>query len=332
MTRYLLRRLLRSVVVLALVCALTFALFFLLPSGDPAVLRAGKGASPETIAQIHAQLGLDDPVYVQFWTYLKGIVLHFDLGYSYYNSASVSSLLFDRLPATIALTLGAAVVWLALATPIGIVSALRRGTWVDRLLMGGALIVISAPVYWAGLLALYLFSDDIGRFRVLPGANSYVGLTEDPGAWFGSLLLPWLVLAGAFAGVYARLLRSSLIEVMGRDFIRTARAKGISERRVVMRHGVRVAITPVVTLLGVDLGVLLGGAILTETVFNLPGIGKLSLDAITYADFPVIQGTVLLAAFFVVLANFVVDVAYAYLDPKVRYSAVSASSSSSSST
>lgn len=319
MIRYLLRRLLWAAFVLVCVCALTFALFFLLPSGDPAVLRAGREASPETLAQIRAQLGLDDPVYVQFWTYLKGIVLHFDLGYSYFSGASVSSLLLDRLPATISLAFGAALLWLAIATPIGIVSALRRRTWVDRVFMGGALIAISAPVYWVGLIALYLFADDIGRFPLLPGADSYVGLTHDPGAWFGSMLLPWLVLAGSFAGIYARMLRTSLIETMGRDFIRTARAKGISERRVVLRHGVRVAITPLVTLLGVDLGVLLGGAILTERVFNIPGIGGLSLDAIRYADFPVIQGTVLLAALFVVLANLVVDVVYAFVDPRVRY-------------
>lgn len=319
MTRYIARRLLWGAVLLVLVCALTFALFFLLPSGDPAVLRAGRDASPETIAQVRHQLRLDDPVYVQFWTYLKGVVLHFDLGYSYYSSAPVSTLLWDRLPATVSLALGAAVLWLAVATPIGIASALRRRTWVDRVLMGGALVAISAPVYWVGLLALYLFADDIGRFPLLPGAGSYVPLTEDPGAWFGSLLLPWLVLAGSFAGIYARLLRTSLAETMREDFVRAARAKGISERRVVLRHGVRVAITPVVTLLGVDLGVLLGGALLTEAVFNVPGIGRLGLDAITYADFPVIQGTVLLAALFVVLANLVVDVVYAFLDPRVRY-------------
>lgn len=186
--------------------------------------------------------------------------------------------------------------------------------------MGGALVAISAPVYWVGLLALYLFADDIGRFPLLPGADSYVPFGQDPGAWAGSLLLPWLVLAGSFAGIYARLLRTSLSETMQEDFVRTARAKGISERRVVVRHGLRVAVTPVVTLLGVDLGVLLGGAILTETVFNIPGVGRLSLDAITYADFPVIQGTVLLAALCVIVANLVVDVVYAFLDPRVRYS------------
>jgi peptide/nickel transport system permease protein len=319
MIGYIARRLLQAVVVLVAVCALTFVLFFLLPSGDPALLRAGRNATPETIAQIRAQLKLDDPVYVQFWTYLKGVLLHFDLGYSYYSSQSVSSLLRERLPATLSLTLGAVVLWLAIATPIGIVSALRRRSWLDRVFMGGALIAISAPVYWVGLVALYLFSDDIGLIPLLPGANRYVGLTTDPAAWFGALLLPWLVLAGAFAGIYARMLRTSLIETMSQDFVRTARAKGISERRVVLRHGVRVAITPVVTLLGVDIGVLLGGAVLVETVFNVPGIGTLGFDAIRYADFPVIQGTVLLAALFVVVANLVVDVVYAFLDPRVRY-------------
>jgi peptide/nickel transport system permease protein len=320
MIGYIARRLLQAVVVLVAVCALTFVLFFLLPSGDPALLRAGRNATPETIAQIRAQLKLDDPVYVQFWTYLKGVLLHFDLGFSYYSSQSVSSLLRERLPATLSLTLGAVVLWLAIATPIGIVSALRRRSWLDRVFMGGALIAISAPVYWVGLVALYLFSDDIGLIPLLPGANRYVGLTTDPAAWFGALLLPWLVLAGAFAGIYARMLRTSLIETMSQDFVRTARAKGISERRVVLRHGVRVAITPVVTLLGVDIGVLLGGAVLVETVFNVPGIGTLGFDAIRYADFPVIQGTVLLAALFVVVANLVVDVVYAFLDPRVRVS------------
>lgn len=319
MVRYIVRRVLWGLLLLVLVSALSFVLFNVLPSGDPAALRAGRTASPEAIAQIREQLGLDEPLLTQFWLYMKGLLLHFDLGYSWYSNASVASLIADRLPATIALTAGAVVLWLAIATPIGIVSALRPRSWVDRLLMGGALIAISAPVYWVGLVALYLFADDIGRFPLLPGAGSYVPLTDDPGAWAGSLLLPWLVLAGAFAAIYARVLRGSLIETMSRDFVRTARAKGLSERRVVVRHGVRVAITPVVTLLGVDIGVLLGGAILVETVFNVPGVGRLGFDAISRADFPVIQGTVVLAALFVVVANLVVDVVYAFLDPRVRY-------------
>jgi peptide/nickel transport system permease protein len=319
MTRYLVRRLLWAVVLLLLVSALTFVLFYVLPSGDPAQLRAGRTASPETIETIRRNLGLDDPLPQQYWAFLKGLVLHFDLGYSYYSGASVTSLIADRLPATISLAVGAVVLWIAIGTPIGIVSAVRRRSWIDRLLMGGALLAMSAPVYWVGLVALYLFADDIGRFPLLPGANAYVPLTQDPGRWVTSLLLPWLVLAGTFAAVYARMLRGSLIEAMSEDYVRTARAKGIGELRVVLRHGVRTAITPVITALGVEVGVLLGGAVLTETVFNVPGIGRLNYDAIVHADLPVIQGTVLLAALFVVVANLVVDVLYAFLDPRVRY-------------
>jgi peptide/nickel transport system permease protein len=186
--------------------------------------------------------------------------------------------------------------------------------------MGGALLAISAPVYWLALVSLYLFANDIGVVPIFDGANTYVGITADPGRWLGSLLLPWLVLAAGFAAFYARLLRSNLVEVMSEDYIRTARAKGLSERRVIWRHGVRAAITPVVTVLGLDIGILLGGSILTESVFNIPGIGRYAFESIQSADLPAIQGTVLFAAFFIVVANLVVDIAYAFLDPRVRYS------------
>ena len=185
--------------------------------------------------------------------------------------------------------------------------------------MTGALVGISAPVYWLGLVALFLFANDIGRFKLLPGSGSYVPLTQDPGKWFGSLIMPWFVLAASYAAFYARLLRSNLIEVMGEDYIRTARAKGLTERRVVMRHGIRSAITPIVTAAGLDIGLLLGGAILIEAVFNIPGIGRLAFESIQNSDLPMIQGTVLLGAFFIVVMNLVVDVAYAFLDPRVRY-------------
>jgi peptide/nickel transport system permease protein len=175
-------------------------------------------------------------------------------------------------------------------------------------------------VFWLGLVVLYLFADDIGKFPILPGANSYVGLTVNPVDWFTSLILPWIVLAATSAAIYSRLLRGSLIEAMGEDYIRTARAKGLKERRVIWRHGVRSAITPVVTILGLDIGALLGGAVITETVFDIPGIGRLNYDAIIHSDFPIVQGTVLLAAVFIVVANIVVDISYAYLDPRVRYS------------
>ena len=315
---YILRRVLWGLVLLVLVSLLTFVVFYVLPSADPAQLRAGRGASPETLAQIRDSLGLDEPLPSQYWTFLTNLVLHADLGYSYYSGASVGSLLLDRLPATLALTLGALVLWLLVAVPLGVIAAVRRGTWVDKITTGGAVLGISMPVYWLGLVALYLFADDIGIVPLLPGAGAYVPLTEDPWSWFTALLLPWLVLASTFAAVYARLLRGNMIEVLSEDYVRTARAKGVSERRVVMRHGLRAAATPLVTLAGLDVGLLLGGAVLVETVFNIPGIGRLNYDAIVTSDFPVIQGTVLLAACFVIVANIVVDIAYAYLDPRVR--------------
>jgi peptide/nickel transport system permease protein len=204
--------------------------------------------------------------------------------------------------------------------PIGIISAVKRGTYLDRGAMITALIFVSAPTFWLGYIALLLFANDIGKVHLFVGAGQYVGLTVDPWKWFQSLMMPWAVLAVTSAAIYARVMRGSLIDVMGEDYIRTARAKGLSERRVVMRHGVRSAITPVVTLLGLDIGLLLGGAILTETVFDIPGIGRLNYIAITNGDFPIVQGTVLLAALFIVVANIVVDITYAYLDPRVRYS------------
>jgi peptide/nickel transport system permease protein len=203
---------------------------------------------------------------------------------------------------------------------VGTISAIKRRSLFDRVAMGGALVGISAPVYWLGLLSLYLFANDIGKIKIFPGSGSYVPLSQDPTKWFTSLILPWFVLAASFAAFYARLLRGNLIEVMSEDYIRTARAKGLRERRVVLHHGIRSAITPIVTAAGLDIGILLGGAILTESVFNIPGIGRLAFDSIQNSDLPMIQGTVLIGAFFIVFMNLVVDIAYAFIDPRVRYS------------
>jgi peptide/nickel transport system permease protein len=317
---FIVRRLLWSALLLLVVSFITFVVFVILPSADPALLRAGRNPSPEVVQAIRENLGLDKPWYAQYAIYVKNLVVHFDFGYSYQNNIAVRETIFDRLPATISLAVGGAVVWLLIGIPIGIVSAIKRGTILDRLSMGGALLAISAPAYWLGLVAIYLFSKDLGKLVPLfDGAGQYTPLTDDPLKWASALVLPWIVLATSFSAIYARFLRANLLDVMGEDYVRTARAKGLGERRVVLKHGVRSAVTPVVTMFGLDLGILFGGAILIEAVFNIPGIGRLAYDAIQKSDLPTVQGTVLIGALAIVLMNLLVDVVYAFLDPRVRY-------------
>jgi peptide/nickel transport system permease protein len=320
MTKYIIRRLLWGIVLLLGVSFITFLIFYLLPSANPALLRAGRQPTTALIKAVEHRLGLDKPWYVQYFDYMKALVLHFDFGHSYQYDTPVRSFLFSRLPATISLALGAAVLWLVVGIVVGTISAVRRHSRFDRAAMGAALVAISAPPYWLGLVALFLFASDIGKLHLFPGAGSYVPLSQNPAHWFTSLILPWLVLAASFAAIYARLLRGNLVEVMSEDYIRTARAKGVPERTVIVRHGIRAAITPLVSAAGVDIGTLLGGVILIETVFNIPGIGRTAYDAIINADLPLIQGTVLIGAFFIVIANLIVDILYAFIDPRVRYS------------
>ena len=322
MLSFVVRRLLWMVVLLVVISFMTFIIFYTLPAADPAALRAGRQPTPELLASIRETLGLDKPWYIQYLKYLERLAFHFDFGYSFQNNVSIKSQIFDRLPATGALAVGGALVWLLVGIPIGIISAIKRGTFLDRLAMGGALVAISAPVYWLGLVSLYLFSKDLGRFPLFEGQGAYPSsgnILSDPGHVIPALIMPCCVLAASFAAVYARFLRGSLLETMGEDYIRTARAKGLKERTVVFKHGVRSAITPIVTILGLDLGILLGGAILTESVFNIPGIGRLAFDAIQKSDLPTVQGTVLMGAMFIIALNLVVDVVYAFLDPRVRY-------------
>jgi len=320
MAAFVIRRLLWSALLLLIISFITYVVFVVLPSSDPALLRAGRNPTPELVASIRETLGLDKPWYVQYAIYVKNLVLHFDFGYSYQNNVAVKDTLFDRLPATVSLAVGGAVIWLTAGVAVGIASAIKRGTLLDRLTMGGALIAISAPAYWLGLVAIYLFSKDLRKvLPIFAGAGQYTPITQDPLAWASALVLPWIVLATSFSAVYARFLRSNLIDVMGEDYIRTAKAKGLPERRVVLKHGVRSAVTPVVTMFGLDLGILLGGAILIEAVFNIPGIGRLAFDAIQKSDLPMVQGTVLIGALAIVTMNLIVDVVYAFLDPRVRY-------------
>jgi peptide/nickel transport system permease protein len=317
MGAYITRRLLWTLLLLWVVSGITFIVFNVMPSADPALLRAGRRAEPDVVQNIRETFGLDKPLYEQYWNYMKAVFLHFDFGRSYRNDVDVRSQLLDRLPNTLLLIAGAVVVWLIIGLSVGMISAVKRGSFLDRFSMTLALICISAPVYWLGLVVLYLFSDDIGRFPLLPGSGSFSAATN-PLEKAESLLMPWFVLATAFAAIYARLLRANLLEVLGEDYIRTARAKGLSERRVIFRHGARSALTPIVTVLGLDIGILVGGAILTESVFNIPGIGRLTFDAIQRGDIITVQGATLFLALAVCLCNLLVDILYSVLDPRVR--------------
>jgi peptide/nickel transport system permease protein len=325
MAAYIARRLTWMVALLFAVSALTFVVFYVLPSGDPVKRRLGdRAATPERVDALTRRLGLDKPKVAVPWRdsqvrhYYERLLLHGDLGRSYNSNAEVRELIGRNLPATVQLAVGALVIWLGAAFVVGIAGALRPRSLLDRVGMGIALLLIAAPVYWLGLLALYLFDETLGVVPLLPGFDAYVPFGQDPARWFASMILPWLVLAAGFAAIYARLLRANLIETLDEDYIRTARAKGLSERRVVMRHGVRAAATPIVTILGIDLGVLLGGALLTEAVFNVPGIGRMAFEAIRAEDLPLVQGTVLFAAACIVVLSLIVDIAYSILDPRVR--------------
>jgi len=317
MLRFLIRRVLFGVLVLWLISVAVFVLFFVAPH-DPARTIAGRQATAQTVALVQHRLGLDQPVLTQYWHFLSRLG-HGDLGYSYYNSEPVRTLIFARLPITLSLTLGGAVLWLLLGVGIGITAARHPRSVLDRAATVFVLGGLSMPTFLVGLLLLYtlFFRLHIAGIDAFPGGG-YVPFTQSPAHWAQHLLLPWLTLALVSAATYSRLTRTSMLEVLGEDYVRTARAKGISERRVVYRHALRSALTPVVTQLGIDVGALLGGAIITENVFGLPGLGQLAVQSITTQDLPVIVGIVLVAAFFVVAANIVVDLLYAVLDPRVR--------------
>lgn len=327
MILYTLRRLAAVVGVLIAVAAVTFTIFYVLPS-DPAAAACGKSCSTERLEAIRAHMGLDEPVWRQFWDFVSGIFTgrtmgtgrytlhcHFPcLGYSYENSEAVWDLLVDRLPVSASLAVGAAVLWLVLGLSAGVVAALRKDTLVDRALMVGAVGAASLPVYFTSMMLIY------GLIRVaglLPYPR-YVPFADDPARWASNLLLPWLALAILYAAMYARQSRSSMIETMAEPYIRTARAKGLPRRSVVVKHGLRAGMTPLLTLFGMDLGGLLAGAVITESLFGLPGIGRLFYGALTTGDQPVILGVTLLAATFIVVANLAVDLLYAVVDPRVR--------------
>jgi peptide/nickel transport system permease protein len=326
MFQYIVRRLIWAFIMTLMVVAVVFVIFFVLPGGQGrdvkgnkcsspiAVMMAGRNPRPELVCNIVERLGLDKPVYVQFGRYV-GNLLQGDLGYSYHSSEPVRDAIFRRFPATFSLAFGASIVWLVMGVSIGVISALKRRTIFDRASMFFALVFVSMPTFFLGLVAVFFLDGRLGIYNVA----SYRSITEDPIAWLSSLWLPWLILALVSAALYARMVRGNMLEVQGEDYIRTARAKGLRERSVT-RHSLRSALTPVVTMYGLDLGILLGGAIITESIFNIPGIGSLAVDAIADSNLPMILGTTLIAGMAVIIMNVVVDVAYAALDPRVRYS------------
>ncbi|HET7235590.1 MAG TPA: ABC transporter permease [Actinomycetota bacterium] len=322
MGRYLIRRTLFMILVLFVVSMITFIIFVKLPAADPARRAVGRATSPENVEAARKAFGLDKPLYIQYGRFARGLVpwpglfLDEDVYYSYANFVPVKEEILGRLPVTIALAVGAAITWLIIGIPIGIISAVRRRSIMDRGAMVFALIGVSAPVFWLAYLFLYIFWFKLGW---APPSGIPIGMSVWEAVLTGRFILPWAVLSLAFAAFYARMVRGNLIETMGEDYIRTARAKGLSEKRVIYRHGLRAALTPVVTMFGLDLAGLLGGAFITETVFNLPGVGQYAVNAIFNNDFPSVMGVTIFGAFFIALANLLVDVAYAFLDPRVRY-------------
>src|SRR5947209_58894 len=320
MTFYIARRLLWTLVVVACVIGITFVVFYLLPAGDPALRFAGKNPNPTELALIRHRLGLDQPWYEQFgrftWRFFTGDKYGWPgLGYTYASGSSVKAIVLARAPRTLLLIAGAAFLWLVTGVAIGVLSAVKRRSLADRAAMGFALFGISTPVFWLGLMSLYIFWSQLGW----TAGTGYVSPLDSPTGFISHMILPWSVLALLYAAFYARMTRNNLLETLGQDYIRTARAKGLSERRVIFKHGLRASLTPIVTMFGLDIALLVGGAVITESVFNIRGLGFKTIDAARNQDLPLVIAVVLIASTAVAVANLVVDVVYAYLDPRVRY-------------
>lgn len=312
------RRLFYLVIVLLIITLLTYVLFFAGNPYDLAARFAGRDANPAEIRDAAIRLGLNNGFWVQYWHYLDGL-LHGSFGLDFQNAVPINSEIARAFPVTASLVIGAAILWLLIGIPIGIMSATHPRTLRDRGATTFALTFLSMPTFVLGLLLLLVFYYYLTKAGLnwFPAAG-YVSISQSPGQWFVHLILPWFTLALVQAAVYTRLIRGSLLDVLGEDYIRTARAKGLSRRTVIYKHGVRAALTPVITQLGIDVGTLLAGAIVTEKVFGLNGLGALVINAIGAADLPVVAAVVVLAASFIVIMNTIVDLVYSVLDPRVR--------------
>ncbi|MGW3101664.1 ABC transporter permease [Streptomyces sp. NPDC001100] len=330
MLAYLIRRLFAAAVMLVVIIMVVFGIFFLVPKWagvDIALSFVGKQADPAAIEGVREKLGLASPIYVQVWDFFKGIfvgrtytgggdTIHCAapcFGYSFRSEQAIWPVLTDRFPVTLGLALGAAVLWLIFGVAAGVLSALKRGSLWDRGAMLVALSGVSLPIYFTGMIALSIFVFGLNWFD-----GQYVPLDQSFTGWLGGMILPWITLAFLYAAMYARITRATMLEILGEDYIRTARAKGLTEKVVIGKHAMRSTMTPILTMLGMDLGALIGGAILTETAFNLPGLGQAVLQAIKNQDLPVILGVTLITSLAVLVANLVVDILYAVIDPRVR--------------
>ena len=317
---YLTRRLFWLVITLLVITAITFVIYFVLPPVSPAVLFAGKEATPQLVATVQHELGLDHPVWVQYLLFLKHLVLGDQfgwpgLGFSYVNHSSVKSLLAGRVVVTVVLGAGAALLWLAMGITIGVISAVRQRSVWDRLSLGFAIFFISAPVFWLGLVLLWVFWYKLG---VAAGTGYFPPGQYGLLTWLDHMILPWFTLALLYAGWYARMTRGAVLDTLRQDYVRTARAKGLGEARILIRHVLRACITPILTMFGMDLAALVSGTVIVEVVFNLNGVGQWVVQSVTSDDIPSVLAVTVLAALAVMVANLIVDILYAYIDPRVR--------------
>jgi peptide/nickel transport system permease protein len=318
---YLTRRLFWLVITLLVITAITFVIYFVLPPVSPAVLFAGKEATPQLVATVQHELGLDHPVWVQYLLFLKHLVFGDQfgwpgLGFSYVNHSSVKSLLAGRVVVTVVLAVGAALLWLAMGITIGVISAIRQRSVWDRLALGFAIFFISAPVFWLGLVLLWVFWYKLG---VAAGTGYFPPGQYGLLTWLDHMILPWFTLALLYAGWYARMTRGAVLDTLRQDYVRTARAKGLGETRILLRHVLRACLTPILTMFGMDLAALVSGTVIVEVVFNLNGVGQWVVQSVTSDDIPSVLAVTVLAALAVMVANLIVDILYAYIDPRVRY-------------
>jgi peptide/nickel transport system permease protein len=321
MTQFLIRRIFWAIFLFLVATIITYLIFWVIPS-DPAALAAGKSATPADIARVRHFLHLDEPIWKQYGRFVWQLVRHGDLGRSFVNRESVRTIIEKDAPVTASLVFGGAILWLTLSIPIGILSALRPRSIIDRVTMSFVLIGISAHPVWIGLIFAYVFGYKLHLTPIAGYCNFFPGTVgaqcEGPAQWAYHMILPWVTFMILFAALYVRLIRANVMETMNEDYVRTARAKGATQSRVMLQHVLRNSMLPVVTILGMDLGLALGGAIFTEGIFNLPGLGHEIVQAYNRTDLPMITGIVVFATLSVIVFNFIVDVAYGFLDPRIR--------------